>query len=121
MTRTLLISTLLQLVMLIGAPAFAHGESAILSPRLQNFHLQDCLKDVCFSAKGQTAFVAFGRPALSAVSVTIKIESAHMKTRSFSCDSFRYDVTTRLAVCDNRDVHLASVTIDENLLVTKFL
>lgn len=120
MMRPLLISSLLELAMLI-APSFAYGDQAISSPRIENFHLQDCLKGVCFSAKGQTAFVALGRPALSAVGVTIKIESAHMKTKSFSCDSFRYDVTTRLAVCDNRDVHLASVTIDENLLVTKFL
>ena len=123
MKQTLLVLALIECV-LLAAPAVARTDDAISSPRLEKFHLQDCMNGVCLSAVGQTGFVAFGHPALSASNVQVQIQSARTKTKSFNCDSFRYDVTTRLAVCDNRNAHNAaagpSLTIDKNFLVTKY-
>ena len=98
----------------------ATAQNASVTPRLENFRLQDCSNADCLSAVGESAFVAQGRPALSAVHVALEIHLHNLPSVRVICDSFRYDVVTRLLVCDNRDAHSESLTIDHRFVVTKY-
>lgn len=117
--RLALVSAILAILSALPSAQAAVAANEV-TPRLENFHLQDCLKNDCLSAVGQTAFIAQGRPALSAIHVQLELQRHNSKLLKLKCDSFRYDVVTHLLMCDNRDVHGESLTIDHNFIITKY-
>lgn len=98
---------------------------ASASSELKAFRMNDCGVSTCISVEGPQADVSLAQTSLSARNVNVSVTNLGAKQHSkhaetFRCDSFRFDLVTQFLMCDNRESHRPSMTIDRRYTMTKY-
>ena len=104
------------LLSLMGIGSLVVGRSN----RMINFAIHHCVAQDCVVARGHEAFFNYNSRMLSASHVTLETWSLGRRKLSYSCMDFQADLLSDFYVCDNRDGHIESLTIDDRLRTEKY-